>query len=77
MSPRELAIEAGRRAREAVTRSALQKRRRDTEAKRAAYGLRKYLGICVECGQRDAIPGKIYCADCRLYRNQWRSGAKI
>lgn len=33
---------------------------------RAVYYFRKEHGICVNCGYRDAMPGKVYCFKCAL-----------
>lgn len=54
---------------------------KEQRAKRSVYAKerREFLkarGICVKCGQRDAIPEKTLCPDCREKNNQKRRKKK-
>lgn len=51
-----------------------QRRAKQASRKRIRYAEYRANGWCIECGMDSG--GYCYCAECRLYKNQLRSGAQ-
>lgn len=55
--------------------AAAERRKKNRIRQRERRDYLKAHGICVQCGKADAVPGETLCSECKLMRNQWRSGA--
>lgn len=56
--------------------AAAERRRKNCARQRRRRERLKAQGICVQCGRNSALRGETLCSDCKLLRNQMRSGVQ-